>query len=268
LRGTAAAHAPAGARGRHAWAGARGLVARHAQRRPGRRARVRPVESRVRDHARSRSRAGAAVDPHNRHARARARGSVHRRALGAARRRRDVPSLRDHRGPAGRAALRSRGPRPGGRARRGGGAAAASCSHRRADGGDAMSTLIDGRTAISSAEARDLRDRFVPKGLSVGTPVVVARAAGAEVWDPEGKRYLDFVSGIGALNLGHQHPEVLAAVREQLERYGHVSAQAVTYEPYVRLARELDRIYPRASGAAPGVELALATKSVFANSGA
>ncbi|HZP94823.1 MAG TPA: aspartate aminotransferase family protein [Candidatus Limnocylindria bacterium] len=131
-----------------------------------------------------------------------------------------------------------------------------------------MSTLIDGRTAISSAEARDLRDRFVPKGLSVGTPVVVARAAGAEVWDPEGKRYLDFVSGIGALNLGHQHPEVLAAVREQLERYGHVSAQAVTYEPYVRLARELDRIYPRASGAAPGVELALATKSVFANSGA
>jgi 4-aminobutyrate aminotransferase/(S)-3-amino-2-methylpropionate transaminase len=102
----------------------------------------------------------------------------------------------------------------------------------------------------------------VPKGLHVGTPVVVARAAGAEVFDPEGRRYLDFVAGIGALNLGHQHPEIIAAVREQLERYTHVSAQVVTYEPYVRLAQELDRIFPRAEGSTA------ATKSVFANSGA
>ncbi|HYR95050.1 MAG TPA: aminotransferase class III-fold pyridoxal phosphate-dependent enzyme, partial [Methylomirabilota bacterium] len=123
-------------------------------------------------------------------------------------------------------------------------------------------TLTRSRAGISSDEARALRDQYVPKGLSVGTPVVVARAAGAEVWDPEGKRYLDFVAGIGALNLGHQHPDVIAAVREQLERYAHVSAQVVTYEPYVRLAQELDRIYPRAAGAT------VATKSVFANSGA
>ena len=102
----------------------------------------------------------------------------------------------------------------------------------------------------------------MPKGLHVGTPVVVARAQGAEVWDPEGKRYLDFVAGIGALNLGHQHPEIVAAVREQLEKYAHVSAQVVTYEPYVRLAQELDRIYPRAEGST------VTTKSVFANSGA
>ena len=115
---------------------------------------------------------------------------------------------------------------------------------------------------MTSAEVRDLRERFVPKGLHVGTPVVVSRAAGAEVWDPEGKRYLDFIAGIGALNLGHQHPDIVAAVREQLEKYAHVSAQSVTYEPYVRLAQELDRIFPRAGGAT------VATKSVFANSGA
>ncbi|HYK98573.1 MAG TPA: aminotransferase class III-fold pyridoxal phosphate-dependent enzyme, partial [Candidatus Acidoferrales bacterium] len=115
---------------------------------------------------------------------------------------------------------------------------------------------------MTSAEARELRDRFVPKGLNAGTPVVVARAAGAEVWDPEGKRYLDFVAGIGALNLGHQHPDIVTAVREQLEKYAHVSAQVVTYEPYVRLAQELDRIYPRTVGST------VATKSVFANSGA
>ena len=125
-----------------------------------------------------------------------------------------------------------------------------------------MSTIAKARTGLSSAEVRSLRERYVPKGLHVGTPVVVARASGSEVFDPEGKRYLDFVAGIGALNLGHQHPEIIAAVREQLGRYAHVSAQAVTYEPYVRLAQELDRIYPRSEGSTVG------TKSVFANSGA
>src|SRR2546430_16459684 len=125
-----------------------------------------------------------------------------------------------------------------------------------------MSTLVQTTPGLSSEETRILRERYVPHGLHVGTPVVVARALGAEVFDPEGRRYLDFVAGIGALNLGHQHPAVIAAVREQLERYAHVSAQVVTYEPYVRLAQELDRIYPRSVGTA------VATKSVFANSGA
>jgi 4-aminobutyrate aminotransferase/(S)-3-amino-2-methylpropionate transaminase len=125
-----------------------------------------------------------------------------------------------------------------------------------------MATATHERTGLGSDAVRDLRERFVPHGLHVGTPVVVASASGAEVFDPEGKRYLDFVAGIGALNLGHQHPEILAAAREQLALYGHVSAQVVTYEPYVRLAQELDRIYPRGGSAA------FATKSVFANSGA
>ncbi|HKW78232.1 MAG TPA: aminotransferase class III-fold pyridoxal phosphate-dependent enzyme, partial [Candidatus Limnocylindria bacterium] len=124
-----------------------------------------------------------------------------------------------------------------------------------------MTTLAATRTGLSSAEVRALRERYVPKGLHAGTNVVVASASGAEVFDPEGRRYLDFISGIGALNLGHQHPDVIAAAREQLERYAHVSAQAVSYEPYVRLAQELDRIYPRGGDA-------VATKSVFANSGA
>ena len=127
-----------------------------------------------------------------------------------------------------------------------------------------MTTVTETRMGLSSADVRRLREQYVPKGLHVGTPVVVARASGAEVFDPEGRRYLDFVAGIGALNLGHQHPEIVAAVREQLERYAHVSAQVVTYEPYVRLAQELDRIYPHAGGSAPRPP----TKSVFVNSGA
>src|SRR6266511_3597372 len=118
-----------------------------------------------------------------------------------------------------------------------------------------MATVTRERSAVTSAE---IRERFVPRGLHVGTPVVVASASGAEVFDPEGKRYLDFIAGIGALNLGHQHPDVIAAARDQLERYAHVSAQVVTYEPYVRLAQELDRIYPRADSF-------FSSKSVFAS---
>ena len=125
-----------------------------------------------------------------------------------------------------------------------------------------MATVTRQRTELSSAEVRDLRERFVPRGLHAATPVVVASASGAELFDPEGKRYIDFVAGIGALNLGHRHPEIVEAVRQQLDRYGHVAAQVVTYEPYVRLAQELDRIFPRAEGSN------VATKSIFLNSGA
>src|SRR5439155_973894 len=66
-----------------------------------------------------------------------------------------------------------------------------------------MATVTRERTGLASDAVRELRERFVPRGLSVGTPVVVARAVGSEVWDPEGKRYLDFVAGIGALNIAH-----------------------------------------------------------------
>src|SRR5207247_149175 len=92
---------------------------------------------------------------------------------------------------AGQAVVRSRGPRSCRRAGRGGGASRDPSSHQRADGGEDVSTLIERATGTSSAEVRALRDRYVPKGLHVGTPVVVARANGAEVWDPEGKRYRD-----------------------------------------------------------------------------
>jgi 4-aminobutyrate aminotransferase/(S)-3-amino-2-methylpropionate transaminase len=123
-----------------------------------------------------------------------------------------------------------------------------------------MATMTKSRS-MSSSEVQALRERFVPKGLHVATPVVVSSADDAMVTDPEGREYIDFISGIGALNLGHQHPDLIAAARDQLDRYTHLGAQVVTYEPYVRLAQELDRIYPRGTGA-------VATKSVFMNSGA
>jgi len=122
-------------------------------------------------------------------------------------------------------------------------------------------TALTKTRETTTEEILALRERYVPRALHAATAVVADRADGETITDPEGREYIDFVSGIGALNLGHQHPDLLAAARAQLERYTHVGAQVVTYEPYVRLAQELDRIYPRA-----GAELA--TKSVFMNSGA
>jgi len=124
-----------------------------------------------------------------------------------------------------------------------------------------MATLTTTRR-LTSDEVLALRDRYVPKGLSASSTIVVDSADGAIVTDPEGREYIDFVSGIGALNLGHQHPDLVAAAREQLERFTHVGAQVLTYEPYVLLARELDGIFPRGRGET------IATKSVFMNSGA
>ena len=126
-----------------------------------------------------------------------------------------------------------------------------------------MATLTTTR-GLTSEEVLALRDRYVPKGLHAATPVVVDTADGSVVTDPEGREYIDFVSGIGALNLGHQHPDLVAAARAQLERYTHVAAQVVTYVPYVRLAQALDRIYP----SSPVSALRPPTKSVFFNSGA
>jgi len=116
---------------------------------------------------------------------------------------------------------------------------------------------------LSSEEVLRLRGAYVPDGVTVASPLVVARAEGSELIDPEERRFVDLAAGIGAQNLGHAHPDLLAAAREQLERFTHVAAQVVSYEGYVRLAQELDRMHPVAPGAARPK-----TKTALLNSGA
>jgi 4-aminobutyrate aminotransferase/(S)-3-amino-2-methylpropionate transaminase len=86
------------------------------------------------------------------------------------------------------------------------------------------------------------RERNVPRGVVTAHPVVAARAEGAYLWDVEGRRYLDFVGGIGVLNVGHNHPRVVAAVTEQLTRVSHTAFQVAAYEPYIALAERLNRL--------------------------
>ena len=88
--------------------------------------------------------------------------------------------------------------------------------------------------------------------------IFAERARNAEVWDVEGRRYIDFAGGIGVLNTGHRHPKVMAAVREQMERFTHTCFQVMPYEPYVELAERLNALAP---GKEPKKTLFLTTGS-------
>lgn len=86
------------------------------------------------------------------------------------------------------------------------------------------------------------RDQFVPRGIVTAHPLVIDRAQGTELWDVDGKRYLDFVGGIGVLNVGHNHPRVVSAVQAQLGKVTHACFQVAAYEPYVTLAKRLSQL--------------------------
>lgn len=102
------------------------------------------------------------------------------------------------------------------------------------------------------------KEKWVARPISPLAPFFVAKAEGTVVEDLDGNKFLDFTGGWGCLNVGHNHPKVLAAVRKQLERYIHTDFTAVPYEPYVELARRLGALAP---GPTP-------KKCVFFNSGA
>ncbi|WP_421616776.1 4-aminobutyrate--2-oxoglutarate transaminase [Brevibacillus sp. TJ4] len=102
------------------------------------------------------------------------------------------------------------------------------------------------------------RAQAVPKGVGNNSPVVVESASGALVTDVDGNTYLDFAGAIGTLNAGHCPPEVVAALKEQLDKYIHPCFHVAMYEPYVKLAEKLAEITPGN----------FAKKTMFANSGA
>lgn len=93
------------------------------------------------------------------------------------------------------------------------------------------------------------REKAVPRGVSTAYPVFAARAENAELWDVEGRRYVDFAGGIATLNVGHRNPVVMDAALSQISLYTHTAFQVVAYEPYIALAERLNEIAPF-SGAA------------------
>ena len=88
------------------------------------------------------------------------------------------------------------------------------------------------------------REAAVPRGPFNITPIFVARARGALLWDVEGKQYIDLCGGIGVANVGHNHPRVVAAVKAQADRFLHTCFHVAMYEEYVRLAERLNALVP------------------------
>ena len=102
------------------------------------------------------------------------------------------------------------------------------------------------------------RARHVAQGVS--TPrLVVAQAEGARITDVDGRSFIDFAGGIGCQNLGHRHPAVVEAVKEQAKRYLHQCFVVGTYEPYVEVCARLNELSP----CGPGEQ-----RSMLVNSGA
>jgi 4-aminobutyrate aminotransferase/(S)-3-amino-2-methylpropionate transaminase len=110
----------------------------------------------------------------------------------------------------------------------------------------------------TNADLSRRRAAAIPRGVGNSLQVYADRASNAEIWDVEGRRYIDFASGIAVLNTGHLHPKVQAAVTAQMARLSHACFQVTPYESYVALAERLNDLVP---GAAP-------KKTIFLTTGA
>ena len=97
---------------------------------------------------------------------------------------------------------------------------------------------------LTNAALMARREAAVVRGVGHAHPIFAERAVNAEVWDVEGRRFIDFAGGIAVLNTGHCHPKVLAAVKAQMDRFTHTCFQVLAYEPYVELAERLNALAP------------------------
>lgn len=88
------------------------------------------------------------------------------------------------------------------------------------------------------------RKESIPSAISCTYPVVIERGEGAMVQDVDGNRFLDWIGGVGVLNIGYSQPEIIEAVKKQSERYFHGMINIVTHEGYVKLAEKLSEIAP------------------------
>ena len=109
-----------------------------------------------------------------------------------------------------------------------------------------------------SAAVLERLQASVARPLSITFPIAAAEGRGATLTDVDGNVFLDFTGGVGCLNVGHGHPQVVAAAVEQLERFAHTDFTVVPYEVYAALAERLIALAPFSGPA----------KAAFFNSGA
>ncbi|MDA8344734.1 MAG: 4-aminobutyrate--2-oxoglutarate transaminase [Thermaerobacter sp.] len=103
------------------------------------------------------------------------------------------------------------------------------------------------RTEVPGPVSRALmarREQAIPRGVSQATPIFAARTEGARVVDVDGNVFLDFAGGIGVLNVGANHPEVVAAIQHQAGQAIHTCFHVTMTEPYLEVAEALNRLVP------------------------
>ena len=96
----------------------------------------------------------------------------------------------------------------------------------------------------TNQELQAIRDAATPRGVGIQTGIFADKARNAELWDVEGRRYIDLAAGIAVCNTGHNHPAVIAAVTAQLQRFSHTCFQVAPYDVYVTLAARINDIAP------------------------
>ncbi|WP_006577168.1 4-aminobutyrate--2-oxoglutarate transaminase [Cupriavidus sp. HPC(L)] len=97
---------------------------------------------------------------------------------------------------------------------------------------------------MKNAELVRRKDAATPRGVGVMCNFYAERAENSEIWDVEGRRFIDFAAGIAVLNTGHRHPRLVAAVQKQLERFTHTAYQIVPYASYIELAEKINQRAP------------------------
>ncbi|MDX6486482.1 MAG: 4-aminobutyrate aminotransferase [Gaiellaceae bacterium] len=110
-----------------------------------------------------------------------------------------------------------------------------------------MTRAIELRTTIPGPRSREIlerKERVIADPLSIYLPVVIAEGHGVTLTDVDGNTFIDFTGGVGCLNVGHSHPQVVAAAQEQLGRFSHTDFTIVPYESYVTLAERLLEVTP------------------------
>jgi 4-aminobutyrate aminotransferase/(S)-3-amino-2-methylpropionate transaminase len=124
----------------------------------------------------------------------------------------------------------------------------------------AATRAIQLATEVPGPRSREILERFersVARPLAVTFPVVVAEARGVTITDVDGNTFIDFAGGVGCLNVGHSHPQVVTAAQEQLDRFSHTDFTIVPYEVYATLS---ERLLERAPFTGPA-------KAAFFNAG-
>lgn len=104
--------------------------------------------------------------------------------------------------------------------------------------------IVETSKTLKRPDMESRRKAATPRGQSTLCELYAAYADNAQLWDIEGRRFIDFIGGVGVLNTGHRHPKIVAAIREQLDRFTHTCYGIVPYASYVELAEKINRRVP------------------------